>query len=91
MLMVLNSERIASSVVKVPGPAIRGKTIGTSVADWLSSLGPSDLKISTPNIISIEMMSMTTAPATANEETSTWKSFSIHSPTSKKMTSSPNE
>lgn len=70
MFMVWNSALIVRRVVKLPGPAISGKTTGKSVEE-LSADGLSFLKISTPNIISIEIISNTTAPATANEEIST--------------------
>lgn len=70
MLEIWYSALIESSVVKLPGPAIRGKTTGKSV-DELSDEGLSFLKISTPNIISIEIIRSTIAPATAKAEIST--------------------
>lgn len=68
MLIVAVWALIDKSVVKLPGPAINGNTTGTNVED---SFGPSFLKISTPKIISIEIISKTNPPATANDLRST--------------------
>ena len=60
-----------------------GNTTGKSV-DELSEEGLSFLNISTPNIISIEIINKTIAPATAKAEISTWNNFKSHSPTNRK-------
>ena len=53
------------SVVKLPGPAMSGKTTGKRVEEFpVAAL--SFLKISTPKIISMERMSKTMPPATEN-------------------------
>ena len=49
-----------NNVVKLPGPAISGKTTGTKVEE---PDGLSFLKISTPKIISMEIIRITNAPA----------------------------
>jgi hypothetical protein len=67
-LIIANSALIDKRVVKLPGPAISGKTTGTNVEE---PDGPSFLKISTPKIISIEIIRITNAPATANDCRST--------------------
>lgn len=77
------SARMDSSTVKVPGPAISGKTIGTKV---LEPPGASFLNISTPNIISMEIMKITKDPAAANDDTSTLNNLSIKSPTKRNAT-----
>lgn len=75
------SARIDNKAVNVAGPAISGNTIGTKVA---LPPGASFLNISTPNIISTEIIKMTKAPATANDETSTLNNCSTQSPINKK-------
>jgi hypothetical protein len=72
-----------SKAVNVPGPAIKGKTMGTSV---LFPPGESFRNISTPKIISMDMIKITSEPATANEETSTLNSRRIISPKNKNKT-----
>lgn len=72
-------ERMESSVVRPPAPAISGKTTGIKVA----SLGESGefLKISISRIISRAMTKMMSEPAMAKEEISTWNRFKKASPT----------
>lgn len=77
----LNSARIDSNAVNVAGPAKRGNTIGTIVAELF---GESFLKSSTPNVISTDIMNITIAPATAKELTSTLNRLSNPSPTKRK-------
>lgn len=68
MLVTKNSARIDSNAVNVPGPASKGKTIGTNVVD---PPGASFLNTSIPKIISTEIIKITKAPAIAKEDTST--------------------
>lgn len=74
---ILYSARNESRLVNVPAPAIRGKTKGIIVVFFDS---PSNLKISTPKIISIASTKMMRAPATANDCMSTLNNLSIISP-----------
>ena len=77
ILICANSAFSEISVVNAPGPAISGNTTGIRVASFV---GPPYLKISTSRSISKAMMKMMSAPATANDWMSTWKSCSTASP-----------
>jgi hypothetical protein len=68
-------------VVSVPAPAIIGKAKGT--IDPVPVFG-SCLKSVIPNIISIAMINITIAPATANDPTSNPKSPKIEFPRNRK-------
>jgi hypothetical protein len=70
-----------SNAVKAPGPASKGKIMGTMVALFV---GLSILNISTPKVISQAITNRTTDPATAKEDTSTLNNRKIPSPTKKK-------
>ncbi len=76
------SLRIEISVVSVPAPAIKGKAIGTILADS----GSTSLYIRTPRIISNARKNKISAPATANEATLTPNSAKSSSPINKKIT-----
>jgi len=69
MLSVAYSDLIESIVVRLPGPAIKGKATGKTVAENLLILS-SSRKSFTPNTISIARKNKTNEPATANELTS---------------------
>jgi hypothetical protein len=64
-------------VVRVPAPAMRGKTIGTIVE---CPLGPSFLKISTLKVISTPKAMSIKPPAIAKDAKSTPKTFNNPSP-----------
>ena len=67
------SLRIEISVVSVPAPAIKGKAIGTILADS----GSTSLYIRTPRIISNARKNKISPPATANEDTLTKKALKV--------------
>lgn len=63
MLISANCERSESTVVNDPAPATNGNAIGTMDAE----LDSTPFWISIPKIISIAMIKITKAPATAND------------------------
>jgi len=78
MLMTSNSALRDNKVVNEPAPAIKGNTNGTMKE---VSAGLSSLKMRMSRIISMAMIRMMRAPATAKEETSTLNSLRMPSPT----------
>lgn len=75
---IVYSARIDSNEVNVAGPARRGNTTGTMVAELF---GESFLNTSTPNVISTDIIKITMAPATAKALTSTLNRRNNPSPT----------
>ena len=80
---VSNSDLRESNVVKLPGPAMRGKASGKTVA--LSEDSSSCLYSVIPKIISNAINNRIKAPATAKECTSMPTSPKMLSPTNKKI------